>query len=92
MEKWLTQDSAQLSNTEDIKQILLDYMRCVYDENCPMNQRDTTIVNVSGGGGGGNVTIDLTALTNAVNAGNAIRRKQRREAGHDSGAYWLLGA
>lgn len=70
--RMVSQDSAQLSNTEDIKQILLDYMRCVYDENCPMNQRDTTIVNVSGGGGGGNVTIDLTALTNAVNAGNAI--------------------
>lgn len=70
--RMVSQDSAQLSNTDDIKQILLDYMRCVYDENCPMNQRDTTIVNVSGGGGGGNVTIDLTALTNAVNAGNAI--------------------
>ena len=70
--KMVTQDSAQLSNTEDIKQILLDYMRCVYDEDCPLNRRDTTIVNVSGGGGGGNVTIDLTALTAAVNDGNAI--------------------
>lgn len=65
------QDSAQLAETEDIKQILLDYMRCVYDEDCPLNRRDTTIVNVSGGGGG-NVTIDLTALTTAVNNGNAI--------------------
>lgn len=70
--KMVSQDSAQLSNTEDIKQILLDYMRCVYDEDCPLNRRDTTIVNVSGGGGGGEVTIDLTALTNAVNNGNAI--------------------